>query len=233
LFSGNPPATNTTISSLNGIGGENWIGGTRAPGGSGTNNSGIITSAFIILPASLTSFSATEIENGVQLRWTTENENKSRHYQIQASGNGVDFKTIGSTNAEVNNSYTQQYSFVHAKIPASTIYYRLKILDADGRISYSKVTAIRQAESPALSVSIFPNPALVNPTLNIKCVENGEGIVSVLNMHGSVLSNQKLKLNKGDNNVVLESVNKLPAAVYNIRLSIKGKSMYTRLIIQK
>jgi len=233
LFSGNLPSVNTTVNSVNGIGGENWIGGTRAPGGVGTNNSGIITSAFIILPVSLISFTATEAADGIQLKWTTENEKSLNYYDIQVSANGTNFENIGRANSKGSSTLPQNYSFLNAKTLAGTSFYRLKMVDEDGRFTYSKIIAVRKAGNSALLVSIYPNPARSNPVLNIKSSETGEASVSVLNMQGSVLSTENVKMINGDNSIVLESVNKLPAAVYNVRVAVNGKSMFTRLIIQK
>ena len=233
LFSGSLPSANTTVNSLNGIGGENWIGGTRAPAGIGINNSGIITSAFIILPASLVSFTATEAADGIQLRWTTENEKSLNYYDIQVSVNGTDFENIGRANSKGSNTLSQKYSFINTKTLTGTNYYRLKMVDEDGRFTYSKIIAVRKSGSTALLVSVYPNPARANPVLNIKSSETGEASVSILNMQGSVLSTETVKINNGENPIVLESANKLPAAVYNVRVVVNGKPMFTRLIIQK
>jgi hypothetical protein len=232
LFSGSLPASNTTVSSLNGTGGENWIGGTRAPGGVGTNNSGIITSAFIVLPVTLISFTATEITEGTQLRWITGNGEALSHYDLQVSADGIHFENVGRIDAK-GTSAAESYSFLNPGSSAGTTYYRLKMTDGDGKSTYSKIITLRKAGSAELLVNIYPNPARSNPVLNIKSSETGEAIISVLNMTGSVLSTEKVKLNIGDNPLVLESVNKLPAAIYNIQVIVNGKSMFTRLIIQK
>ncbi|MHA4847102.1 T9SS type A sorting domain-containing protein [Flavitalea antarctica] len=233
LFSGQLPTSNTTVNSLNGTGGENWIGGTRAPGGAGTNNSGIITSAFIVLPLNLISFTAGNLAEGTQLKWTTENGETLSHFDVQVSTDGRDFRNIGTIASKNNASSAQAYGFFNPGLTTKTMYYRLKLVDNDGSFTYSKIITVKQAGIPALMVNIYPNPARSNPVVNIRSSEKGQANVSVLNMQGSVLSSEIHKLNTGDNAVVLESVNKLPAAVYNVHVLVNGQSIFTRLIIQK
>ena len=232
-FSGAVPSSNITINSANGIGGENWIGGTRAPGGAGVDNSGIISSGFVILPITLTTFNATETSLGNQLSWITENERAIDQFIVQFSTNGSQFQNIGSVISKGDNPLAQTYSFNDNRVLSVTAYYRLRIVDANGNSSYSRIIALRKAASADLTVQIYPNPVKINPVLSVQAGDSGPASIAVLNMHGAVLSNDQIQLNTGNNNIVLQSVNSLPAGVYNVRVAVNGRSYFTRLVVQK
>jgi hypothetical protein len=227
------PSINTTTTTNIGTGGLNWTGGTRAPNGLGTSNSGVITSTFIILPVKLISFNGTVQGKSTLLDWATEKETAFSHYEIQFSENGSTFYNIGKVMSHGNGNLKQLYNFVSNVNFNGTQYYRLKMVDVDGKSSYSKIIAVRKNANATSSMSIYPNPATKNPVLNIKSTEVGEATISVVTMQGSILSNENIKLRAGDNATVLQSVNNLPSAVYNVKVIINGKTFFTRLIVQK
>ena len=233
IYTGIVPTVNTTTATSVGTGGLNWTGGVRAPSGVGTNNSGVITTTFIILPVKLISFNGTVQGKSTLLDWATESETAFSHYEIQFSENGSTFYNIGKVMSHGNGNLKQLYNFVSDVNFNGTQYYRLKMIDVDGKSSYSKIIAVRKNTNATPSMSIYPNPVTKNPVLNIKSTEVGEATVSVLTMQGSILSNENVKLRAGDNTTVLQSVNNLPSAVYNVKVIINGKTFFTRLIVQK
>jgi len=232
MFTATTPTTNVTVNTLNGIGGLNNTGGTRAPGGLGTNNGGIITSTFIILPVKLISFTGAQAESGVQLKWITENEKSVKYYEIEFSGNGSLFTRAGSVSAKVDNDYQKQYAFTATVAATGTQYYRLRMVDNDGKFTYSNIIAIRNGLNADMAINVYPNPAKANPVLNIKSFQKGNAAINILSMQGAMVASQSANVAPGDNPVVLESVNNLPGAVYNIRVIINKQSYYTRLIVQ-
>jgi hypothetical protein len=225
------PSTNVTSTTSNGIGGLNWTGGARAADGAGTNNTGVITSGFIILPLKLTSFTGALKNNGTSLQWTAENEQKVNYFEVQYSENGASFSGLTRISSKGNTAGVSAYEYSTLQ-NAAIQYYRLKMVDEDGKITYSQIIAIRKSDATTSQLTIFPNPATQNPVLNIKSTETGDGIITVLNMHGTALSQQTVKVKNGDNPVVLQSVNNLAPAVYNIRVVVNGKTYFSRLIMQ-
>ena len=73
------------------------------------------------------------------MEWTAATEVNFKHYEIQRSLDGIDFKTIGSRISRGENTNVQ-YQF-RDENPASVNYYRLKMIDIDDTYQYSKVVA--------------------------------------------------------------------------------------------
>jgi hyaluronate lyase len=103
------------------------------------------------LPLQLVSLKANRIGNGVAVNWLTTQEKNVKGFDIQRSGNGVDFAFAGYTSAISGSN--NHYSFVDKQAEAKgAAYYRIKMIDRDGSFVYSKVTAITSAAHDQLSV---------------------------------------------------------------------------------
>lgn len=234
IFSDMVPVSNVSTTTTNGTGGLNYTGGSRAPSGSGTSNAGVINSTFIVLPVNLVSFLGTMPNGLVSLKWVSENEIKLSHYDVQFSENAADFYGIGKVKATGNGGNSASYQFASTVNFQGTHYYRLRMVDVDGKTSFSRIIALRVSSTEEQTrISVYPNPAKINPVLQVFASETGKASVSILNMHGAVISNENINLQGGSNTVVLQSVNNLPNGVHNIRVSLNGKIFNTRLIIQK
>ena len=145
--------------------GSNWldIGGEGSASGSGNITSDpfnsfsdfvLATSTNRILPLKWISFTGL-IQNGVaKLRWHTADEINTAYFNIEKSINGIDWGVIGVINSI--NSNLNNYSFIDNR-PASENYYRIKSVDGDGKLSYSKL--IRLTTSVAETITVAGNPA--------------------------------------------------------------------------
>ncbi|MBX2933413.1 MAG: hypothetical protein KF825_04155 [Ferruginibacter sp.] len=86
------------------------------------------------------------------LNWKTANEQNVSHFEIEKSYDGRNFSSIGTKpafNQAVNNySFTDNTNGVDAKS-----YYRIRQVDADGRVAYSNILFISFDEK---GISIYP-----------------------------------------------------------------------------
>ncbi len=106
----------------------------------------------------LISFSAKKIDKEkVRLDWVSDHEINTSHFVIEESTDGVLFKETGSVAAAGSGSSI--YSFtnnISSIVPV--FYYRLKMIDIDGKFQYSKVVLVNY-NSDGEKLSVFPNPA--------------------------------------------------------------------------
>lgn len=112
-------------------------------------------------------------ERHAQINWSIENERTSCIYIIErAVGGELDFEEIGRLNSSGYSEKARSYSFVDNDLPAfeSHIYYRVKQLDQDGKLSYTRVNSIHlQAKETSLGWTAYPNPSVNNQlTLEFK-----------------------------------------------------------------
>jgi hypothetical protein len=103
------------------------------------------------LPVALTDFKASKQHNAVLLQWQTASEQNSASFIIERSADGKDFDAIGNVRAAGNSTTNKSYRYEDASPLKGNNYYRLKQVDADGKISYSDVRSINFATEATLS----------------------------------------------------------------------------------
>ena len=233
LFNAAAPSVNITVTTLNGTGGLNNTGGTHAEDGAGTGNTGIMQNAFALLPLNLVSFQGSRDTDKVELSWRSQNEINVSRFEIQRSSNGTSFGVIGIVQSHSNSQAINAYSYTDAQPVYGANYYRLKIIDNDGKFSYSKVLMIRGDEQTKTSIGIYPNPAIAQATLSFKSETSKAATVHILNMKGAIVAKQQVYLSKGENAVSLNGISNLSAGVYTVQVIANNNSYHSRLFVHK
>ncbi|HTE25038.1 T9SS type A sorting domain-containing protein [Flavitalea sp.] len=138
----------------------------------------------LILPTTLKSFSGKPLNNGIQLNWQTASESNSDKFIVEKSLDGNAFVAIGSTKAAGNSNNLRQYSFM-APSNAGKSYYRIKMVDIDGKSKYSAVITINSGVPDSLVIAAYPNPStgytyIIHPSGSDKGtirIYNGQGLI--------------------------------------------------------
>ena len=140
----------------------------------------------VILPLKLQNFSAQPQGNNVILNWVINEETDAANYEVEYSKDGVGFISIGSVTANKSHNY----NFLHTSPIKGINYYRLKLIDKEGKANYSEIRIVNFGKM--VSISIFPNPTtdFVNITLAAGMI-NKPVAISVIAMDGKVLLAQK------------------------------------------
>jgi Secretion system C-terminal sorting domain len=144
------------------------------------------------LPLILKNFTAKNYNGQIKLNWETINEVNVRYFEIQRSEDSKKFEEIGTVNPN-NNSEKSNYDFLDSKAAnTQIIYYRLKMVDFDGKINFSKVEAIKINKNNTITIS--PNP--VNNIMSINLNQN----LDLLYTNGQIVNikGQKIKEIKFD-----------------------------------
>jgi hypothetical protein len=109
-----------------------------------------------LLPISLINFTAAKQTNEVLLQWQTNTEINFSHFEVERSTNGYSFELVDKVFAH-NTTGNNNYQLTDIEAWASDVrYYRLKLIDNDGKFKYS--TIIRLSNKQQSGVSIYPNP---------------------------------------------------------------------------
>ena len=173
-----------------------------------------ISSATGVLPINLISFSANKINSTVQLNWQVVSEKNVSFYTVERSNDGITFESLNQLKAFGTN-----YAYVDQQPLAGTDFYRLKMIDADGKFTYSKVVAIKM-DSRNVRLQIFPNPA--RNILNIQVNGfNENAVLQIIDITGRKVKEEKISLN-GTTSVSVD-INNLSKGTYNLLL--KGNSI--------
>ncbi len=182
-----------------------------------------------VLPVKLSAFSVIQTaEKTAFIKWETEFELDHDRFELQKSLDGVNFSTIYSVQSTANTFSKKTYSFDDRSfVSGSTAFYRIKQVDNDGKISYSKVAFISDRASANGDFSVFPNPYRpASGTLQIKGVAASEinrGVIRINDISGKPVSYSLI----GANSIQISPA--APAGLYFV--TIQGKTV--RLSIQQ
>ena len=123
------------------------------------------------LPIELADLKAKNQNGNVSLDWVTNCEKGSDRFDVERSANGKDWAKLGDVKAKGYCSVASYYNFMDNNAANGVNYYRLKMLDADGKFSFSNVVnaTIQNAKG---NLSLSPNPAFDRVNLNIS--QNGK-----------------------------------------------------------
>jgi archaellum component FlaF (FlaF/FlaG flagellin family) len=184
------------------------------------NNSSITTSIVsTALPLRLTSFTGTGSNCAAMLEWKTEEESNTSHFEIEQSMDGLSFVKKATAAASGNGS-GKSYSIAIAQDNTSALY-RLKMVDKDGKFTYSSVINVKTICQGNGYIRLYPNPVFSGSgeaTLNFKLGGyTGRAEVIITNAAGQQMSRQQVKVDGGVNNVQLKTQS-LPAGNYYVQL---------------
>ncbi|MEP7256701.1 MAG: endonuclease [Ferruginibacter sp.] len=165
-----------------------------------------------LLPVTIIDFTAQKNNESVFLKWYATYETNFKQYEIQRSTDGIVFSKIG----ELPGKNLANYSFIDNKLPTTnTVYYRLKMIDIDGKFSYSKTIAIRINDNFS-NAQVYPNPTKGNLTIKLQHSLSENSKLIIADLSGRILLQQQVI--GGQKNIDLD-VSKFPAGRYFIKLS--------------
>ncbi|GAA4745975.1 T9SS type A sorting domain-containing protein [Flavisolibacter ginsenosidimutans] len=177
-------------------------------GGSGNGEALSIIQLAIPLPVLLQRFDAAEKKCNVTLTWQTAQEINTAYYGVERSLNAQDYDEIGRVTASAG----KLYSFVDKNNPAGKIFYRLHIVDKDGKYAYSPVREVFSNCAGTADVMVYPNPA--KNTINVVLPEGMKTArITLLNAEGKTVL-----INEGGESKRIIVVNGLAAGVYTVQV---------------
>jgi uncharacterized repeat protein (TIGR01451 family) len=156
--------------------------------------------------------------------WAVANEINVSHYNVQRSINGKEFTTVGQVKANGNSSYHFTDPLTINNLPL-TIYYRLHVVDNDGRTDYSTIKQIRLNQLTNQLINVYPNPA--KGTVNIDCANAKE--IKIVDWLGRAVFNKKI-INTQLSTINIQQFNK---GIYVVQVVLNnGTVMNEKLIVE-
>lgn len=171
-----------------------------------------------ILPVRLLNFAA-EYKNGkTSISWQVGEEQNVQAYEVEWSKDGRSFEKLKSVSANGNLGYSAE----HANPVTGKNFYRLKILDKDGKTAYSVVRLVNTSGKAV--VNIYPNPAQDFITIDFGKVESLQTELKLVNALGITVYQTKLNVSS----ITKIQINHLPVGVYSLQLMQPGKDLLSQ-----
>lgn len=130
------------------------------------------------LPINLISFTGGYEKGAALLHWKANKEINFSHFEIERNNGGNAFEKIGS----VAKNAAGDYSFSDTHFDMDSYFYRLKMVDADGKFKYSNIIKV---DTKYIAVfNFYPNPS--KGQINITGTQ-GNGIIKIVSMDGRLI----------------------------------------------
>ncbi|MBL0359135.1 MAG: T9SS type A sorting domain-containing protein [Chitinophagaceae bacterium] len=225
--------------------GADWddVGGTVAPGSTTSNGSITANGVAVFSPFTLSSTQLNVIpvkleymrgqKNGSRnlLNWKLTCTSASLTMEIERAADTRNFSSIGSINA-TQARCSQPFDFTDAQPLAGYNYYRLKMTDIDGKVSYSPVVLISSNQKGFAAAGIYPSVVSSQASLSISSSEATSIKTRITDMAGRVLQRSSDAIAAGSSLLNVDC-SKLAAGYYNITVTnAAGNSSTLRFIKQ-
>lgn len=183
-----------------------------------------ITTAKLTLPLKLLTFTAARHGTDNNLNWSTANELNTSGFEVQRSVNGQAFEKIGVVAAAPAANGDGSYGFTDKNPEDGALYYRLKMMDKDGRFTFSWIV---QVKNDGASLKIYPNPAVNMVKVTIPAVQSLLQVM-VYSAHG-----QLVKTVRAVNVQTLDiDMAGLANGVYQLQIVSGGKAVAQKVVVQ-
>jgi uncharacterized repeat protein (TIGR01451 family) len=184
-------------------------------------------------PVNMTSFLATLTnKQNCLLKWTTESETDNAYFEIQRSNDGVHFECRGKVAGNGTTSLTKQYNY-NDEINGlfNVIYYRLKIIDKDGKYSFSKIIALKiNGSNTNEHFNVYPNPFYSDVKIELLGSRKETSIIRFITFEGKEVLRRSVEVEKGNNIIVLKDLNYLPRGNYILEVTTASTKMIKKII---
>ena len=189
----------------------------------------IVTSG--ALPLTLIQFKGRKLADDILLDWTTSYERQVNHFEIERSSNGYSFDKIGEVIATGNSNTNKNYAFTDNKSLSTLNYYRLKMIDNDGKYTYSNVIVFMGNSSSGIILSIIkPNPFTESLNLNIDLEQSQLLTIQMIDMAGRIVISRDVQGLKGTNDIFYDGLTDLSKGIYFIKIITPGAVLQQKVL---
>jgi hypothetical protein len=184
----------------------------------------------VVLPVSVSSFSASVVNGQSTLNWETASEANNSGFNILRSNNRTSFAKVGFVASKANGGNSAapiRYHYVDKSAQAGLNYYQLQQIDLDG-----KSTTLDKTVSVNISLGgsfvVYPNPASNYINIDAGNADYKGLRYDVVDVNGRVLLSEEA--NAAQHTMAISS---LPAAIYFVKVSKGGSLQKTIKIVKK
>lgn len=164
------------------------------------------------LPVNLVDFNVIKISPAVAgISWQlAQCCSKDARFEIQKSTDNSNFVSFANITGSETNRF---YSYNDTRLGKGITYYRLKMIDVDEKVSYSKIVVIVNETKNLFITSLSPNPVTSHATFTISSAKEEAINFSIYNAAGIVVKQWQQSL-RGGIAVIHFDAGKLKAGVY-------------------
>lgn len=187
-----------------------------------------------VLNNNILQFNGNIFNSETRLNWTVSQSSMVNYFEIERSVNGSDFTTLGKVIANTDNS-NNAYSTTDS--PGNTlsgqVYYRIKVVGKDGRISYSKTIRLSLGDNLTPRISVTPNPVKDIMQLNIFSSTDDKIQLVIYDFSGKLMRTMATNVSKGNTTLTLSDFGSWPRGIYSLKVVLKENTFTEKFVLAK
>jgi hypothetical protein len=111
------------------------------------------------------------------------------------------------------------------------IYYRVKLVDLDGKVTYSNVVAVRLSKKSG--VTVWPNPFQSSFTISISTDKETPIDIKIIDVNGRLIRNFTQQASRGITQITVHDLDQLPGGVYLVEITDKKAGTTFQKLMKK
>ena len=186
------------------------------------------------LSVKMTSFNVKKESTVALLKWITEAEIKNDYYEVERSSDGINYKTVGTVTGNGTTNDIKNYQFADPiNFSDKIVYYRLKIVDFDNKITYSKIIALRLDGVVGIrDYTVYPNPFKSDVRLQINSAIETQATLRINNMAGQQQTVRLINVQPGENIIVIKDLDNLKPGMYLLEIITTDGKITQKIVKQ-
>ncbi len=182
------------------------------------------------LAVELVYFQLESQDESVLLNWTSMSEKENAWYEIERGSDEIGFQSIGKIEGAGTTSERSSYQFEDIEPFQGNNYYRLKMVDFEGKIAYSDIEHVQFIKDQAkFALHHYQwNGNQIN--FKFQSSTNQDAQVVIYDALGRLITQQTIALASGQNEIQMQLPSVLPHGIYYLQLHHRGQNLFTSKI---
>ncbi len=188
-----------------------------------------LTGSQITLPVKWLSVTAELVDNAVLIKWSSTHEINNNYFAIEKSmeqlPNTANWNKIGQIKGNETKNSISNYQFVDNDVSnqlESTIFYRIKQVDLDGKYAYSKIVNVNlKNDLTDEIIQVFPNPFKNEIYISRKSQSSKNIIIKVFDILGKNIYTQTIDFIHANQSIKIDLSKIIDSGIYLLSINDK------------
>ncbi|MDP2303082.1 MAG: M14 family zinc carboxypeptidase [Ignavibacteria bacterium] len=188
------------------------------------------------IPVELISFKGINVDNSVELSWTTATETNNKGFEIERAfaDSESNWENIGFVNGVGTSTSNKEYRFIDDTPLLLTSKYRLKQIDFDGTFSYSKEIQINTGQELDFHLSQnYPNPFNMETVIVLYVPKERNVQIKVYNSLGAEVAEILNEVKRAGIYELKFDGSELSSGIYFYKINAGNFSSIKKMILMK
>jgi hypothetical protein len=188
-----------------------------------------------VLETSILGFRGRVLDRQVRLDWTVTDDQDILNFVIERSTDGVSFKPVSTLQAHSPHTLLMAYATNDdvRKLSTSQVYYRLKIINKEARVKYTKAISLSLIDNKIDGVLISPNPVRDIMQISISSVKDNRGQLFIYDFRGRLVRTEITNIQKGNSVITVSGLESWPRGVYSVTVVMGDDRFVKKMLLTK